>query len=284
VGGSEAIVLASEAKGISFSLIPSSGIMGIVAIISTLAWGLGYFGQPHILVRFMSIKKIKDLPKTTLIATIWVLISLSGAIVVGLIGIAMYENAPGGDAEKVFIYMIGDTFSPWIGGILLAAILSAIMSTIDSQLLVSSSALTEDFYQKVIKKDASQKELIWVSRISVVAIALVAALLAMNPNSSILALVSYAWGGFGAAFGPVILMALFSKKSTWQSALSGMIVGAITVVIWKEIGLGSYMYEIVPGFILNFITMAIVVHIKPQTDKKIIAEFAHVQHIVDSTK
>ncbi len=284
VGGSEAISLASNAKGISFSLIPSNGIMGIVAIISTLAWGLGYFGQPHILVRFMSIKRIKDLPKTTLIATIWVLISLSGAVVVGLIGIAMYESAPGGDAEKVFIYMIADTFSPWIGGVLLAAILSAIMSTIDSQLLVSSSALTEDFYQKVIKKDASQKELIWVSRISVVAIALVAALLAMNPNSSILALVSYAWGGFGAAFGPVILMALFSKKSTWQSALSGMVVGAVTVVIWKEIGLGNYMYEIVPGFILNFITMIIVTHVKPQTDKSIIAEFAHVKHIVESSK
>ncbi len=284
VGGSEAISLASHAKGISFSLIPTEGIMGIVAIISTLAWGLGYFGQPHIIIRFMSIKRIKDLPKTTLIATIWVFISLSGAILVGLVGIALYESAPGGDAEKVFIYMIGDTFSPWIGGVLLAAVLSAIMSTIDSQLLVSSSALTEDFYQKVIKKDASQKELIWISRLSVVAIAIIAALLAMNPSSSILGLVSYAWGGFGAAFGPVILMALFSKKSTWQSALSGMLVGAVTVVIWKQIGLGSYMYEIVPGFIFNFITMIIVSHIRPQTDKKIIAEFAHVQHIVESSK
>jgi sodium/proline symporter len=280
IGGLETISIAAAAKNISFSLIPDTSFMGFIAIISTMAWGLGYFGQPHILVRFMSIKNIKELPKTTLIATIWVLISLSGALLVGLVGIAMYQNAPGGDAEKVFIYMISDTFSPWIGGILLAAILSAIMSTIDSQLLVSSSALAEDFYQKVVKKDANEREVMWVSRFSVILIAVIAALLAMNPNSSILALVSYAWGGFGAAFGPVVLMALFSKRTTWHGALAGMIVGAVTVVIWKQVGLGSVMYEIVPGFIFNFLTIYIFNLFRKQTDSEIIQQFEQVSAIV----
>ena len=283
VGGMEAISIASAMKDISFSLMPDSSFMGFIAIISTMAWGLGYFGQPHILARFMSIKSIKELPKTTLIATVWVFISLGGALLVGLVGIAMYKSAPGGDAEKVFIYMITDTFSPWIGGILLAAILSAIMSTIDSQLLVSSSALAEDFYQKVIKKDASEKEVMWVSRLSVILIAIVATLLAMNPNSSILSLVSYAWGGFGAAFGPIVLISLFSKKSTWQSALSGMVVGALTVVIWKQIGLGSYMYEIVPGFVFNFITIYLVNLFVKQNDREITKQFDQVSAIIKNS-
>lgn len=280
-GGFNAIHAAAQAKNISMSLFESnSGIAGVVAIISTMAWGLGYFGQPHILARFMSIKDVKEMSRSTTIATIWVIISLFGAILVGLIGLAMYQEAPGGDAEKVFIYMISDLFNPWIGGILLAAILSAIMSTIDSQLLVSSSALTEDFYQKIIKHDASEKELIWVGRLCVILISIIAMLLALNPKSSILSLVSYAWGGFGAAFGPIVLMALFSKKTTWKSALAGMVVGAIVCVLWKEIGLGSLMYEIVPGFIANFIVILIINKLNPQEDAIILNEFNDVKTIL----
>jgi sodium/proline symporter len=258
IGGFEGINTAIITKGISTSLIPGAGVGAVLGIISTMAWGLGYFGQPHILVRFMSIKDIKEIPRSTTIAVVWVFISLAGAIMVGLIGTAMYATPPGGDAEKVFIYMIGDIFNPWIGGILLAAILSAIMSTIDSQLLVSSSALTEDFYQKIIKKDASENELILIGRLSVIIISVIAMLMALKPDNTILGLVSYAWGGFGAAFGPVILMSLFSKKTGWKSALAGMVTGAVVCVLWKQIGLGSVMYEIVPGFIANFIVMLIV--------------------------
>ena len=217
VGGFSGIAAAAAGKEISLALVPSG--FSIVAIISTMAWGLGYFGQPHILARFMSIKHIKELPQATAIAIIWVIISLGGAVVVGLVGIAMFNELPGGDAEKVFIYMVRSIFSPWIGGVLLAAILSAIMSTIDSQLLVSSSTLTEDFYKKVLKKDASEKELMFVGRICVMGIALIAMILAMRPNSSILGLVSYAWGGFRAAFCLVVLLVLCfacsGKKLVW---------------------------------------------------------------------
>ena len=273
VGGFSTISTASVVKGISTSLIPGTGVMAIVGIISTMAWGLGYFGQPHILVRFMSMKRIKDFPKATAIALVWVAISLAGAVLVGLVGIAMYAEVPGGDAEKVFIFMINDLFNPWVGGILLAAILSAIKSTIDSQLLVSSSALTEDFYQKVIKKDASEKELIWIGRVSVVLISVIATLLALDPGNSILGLVSYAWGGFGAAFGPVILFALFSRRTGWKAALAGMVTGAVVCVVWKEMGLGAVMYEIVPGFLANVLVMMVMNRIAPQQDLEIVQEF-----------
>ena len=257
VGGASVIGEAMSLKGISGSLIPDTALP-LVAIVSTMAWGLGYFGQPHILSRFMSIKSVKELPASTVIAVVWVAFSLFFAVIVGIVGIPMFDNLTGGDHEKVFILMVRELFNPWIGGILLAAILSAIMSTIDSQLLVSSSALTEDFYQKLIRKEAGEKELIGIGRISVVLISIIAMLLALNPNNSILGLVSYAWGGFGAAFGPVIIMALFSKRTGWQAALTGMVTGTLVLVIWEQLGLGAVMYEIVPGFAANFAAILIV--------------------------
>jgi sodium/proline symporter len=160
-----------------------------------------------------------------------------------------------------------------MAGILLAAILSAIMSTIDSQLLVSSSALTEDFYQKVIKKEASEKEVIWVGRLCVILISIVALVLALRPNDTILGIVAYAWGGFGAAFGPLVLFSLYSKKTTWYSALAGMVVGTVTLVVWKQIGYGDWLYEIVPGFAANVITILIINTIRPQRDKDVWAMF-----------
>lgn len=273
-GGMGAVSAAAAVKDISMQLVvPGAGGAAVIGIISTMAWGLGYFGQPHILARFMSIRDVKEMSRSAWIAIIWVLISLAGAIFVGLIGIAMFDTPPGGDAEKVFIYMISALFNPWVGGILLAAILSAIMSTIDSQLLVSSSALTEDLYQKMIKREATEKELILVGRLCVIAISVISMVLALNPSSSILGLVSYAWGGFGAAFGPVVLMALFSRKTTWKSALAGMVTGAVVCVLWKEIGLGSLMYEIVPGFVMNFLVILIMNSLIPQQDQEILDEF-----------
>jgi len=275
VGGVEAISKAMASKDISSSLMPQGQNLSvcILMIISSMAWGLGYFGQPHILVRFMSIKSIEKIRKSMTIAIIWVFLSLSGAVIVGFIGIAMFENLSGGEEEKVFIYMIRDLFNPWFGGILLAAIFSAIMSTIDSQLLVSSSALSEDFYCKAIRKEASEREIVLVGRGCVVIISIIALIMALDRDNTILGIVSYAWGGFGAAFGPLVLFALFSRKTTWQSALAGMVTGTVVLVLWKRIGLSDTMYEIVPGFIANCLTIFLVNLFIGQKDKSVLKEF-----------
>ncbi len=273
-GGIHEIHLAMEAKKISAGLIPRNESIPVLAIFSAMAWGLGYFGQPHILARFMGIKSIDKIPRAMTIAIVWVLISLTGAVLAGLIGIAIFDTLD--DKETVLIYMIGK-LSPWIGGILLAAILSAIMSTIDSQLLVCSSALTEDFYQKAIKKEASEKELIWIGRICVIIIFVIAFFLALNPESSILEIVAYSWGGFGAAFGPVILFSLFSRNTTWKAALAGMVVGAVVLILWKHTDLSDYMYEIVPGFIANCLVIAIINHFEPQKNPDILQEYDNLQ-------
>lgn len=277
VGGSEAIFEVMKTRELSTSLL-GNGSLTVVAIISTMAWGLGYFGQPHILTRFMGIRSVKELPKSITIAIVWVFVSLIGAIVIGLISIPMFSdlNVAAGEHEKVFIYMIGKLFNPWIGGILLAAILSAIMSTIDSQLLVSSSTLTEDFYKKV-KKDVSEQELIFMGRACVLLISIIALIMALNPNKTVLGLVSYAWGGFGAAFGPVVIYSLFSKNTTWKSAMAGMITGTVVLVVWKNLGLGSVMYEIVPGFVANCAAISLVNIFVKQDDKEILEQFEEVK-------
>jgi sodium/proline symporter len=286
VGGIEAIREATEVKNISTSLIPKGENLpaSILMIISSMAWGLGYFGQPHILVRFMSIKSVRKLGQSMAIAIIWVFLSLGGAVIIGFIGMAMFENLSGGEEEKVFIYMIRDLFNPWFGGILLAAIFSAIMSTIDSQLLVSSSALSEDFYCKAIRKDASEKEIVWVGRGCVIVISIIALIMALDKDNTILGIVSYAWGGFGAAFGPLVLFSLYSKKTTWQSALAGMVAGTVVLVLWKQVGLSETMYEIVPGFIANCITIYTVNFFAGQKDEAVLTEYEDVVNTVRAEK
>jgi sodium/proline symporter len=241
-----------------------------------MAWGLGYFGQPHILVRFMSIKSVDKLGKSMTIAIVWVFLSLTGAVIVGFIGIAMFDNLTKPDHEKVFIYMIGKLFNPWFGGILLAAIFSAIMSTIDSQLLVSSSALSEDFYLKAIRKQASEKEIVLVGRACVVIISIVALIMALDRDNTILSIVAYAWGGFGAAFGPLVLFALFSRRTSWQSALAGMVTGTVVLVLWKQVGLSGTIYEIVPGFAANCLMILLVNLFIGQKDERVLQEFDEV--------
>jgi sodium/proline symporter len=282
VGGMETVSEAMKLKQISTSLLPAKGIAGPIAIISAMAWGLGYFGQPHILTRFMSVKSVRKLPESMTIAIIWVFLSLTGAVIVGFVGIGMFENlaVEEGEHEKVFIYMIGEVMHPWLAGIMLAAILSAIMSTIDSQLLVSSSALTEDFYQKAIKRNATEKEIILVGRICVIIISVIALILALRPSDTILGIVAYAWGGFGAAFGPLVLFGLFSRKTGWQSALAGMVMGTVVLVVWKQVGLGEYMYEIVPGFIANCLTIFVVNIAIGQKDEKILRQYRDVVRVV----
>lgn len=278
-GGVSGIAEAMAAREISASIIPP-GSAPLLVIISTAAWGLGYFGQPHILARFMGIRSVKDIPSATGIAVVWVAFSLSFAVFIGLIGIPLFPELQGPAAETVFIHMIRESFVPWIGGVFLAAILSAIMSTIDSQLLVSSSALTEDLYRRFSDSEPSENKLMWFGRVSVVIIAVVAMILALSPGNTVLGLVSYAWGGFGAAFGPVILMALFSRKTTWKSALSGMLIGTAVLIVWERVGLNAYMYEIVPGFIANFATMLIVNAFSTQQDKEILSTFDSVKEVL----
>jgi sodium/proline symporter len=229
----------------------------------------------------MSIKSVRKLRRSMTIAIVWVFLSLAGAVVVGLMAIARYDNLADGEQEKAFIYMIRDLFNPWFGGILLAAIFSAIMSTIDSQLLVSSSALSEDFYRRTIRRQASQKEIVLVGRGCVIVISLVALTMALDRDNTILGIVSYAWGGFGAAFGPLVLFALFSRRTSWQSALTGMVTGTTVLVLWKQIGLSDRMYEIVPGFAANCLTIFLLNFLIGQKDERILQEF---DEVVDEIK
>ncbi|WP_313551983.1 sodium/proline symporter PutP [Pseudomonas sp.] len=233
-----------------------------VGVISLLAWGLGYFGQPHILARFMAADSVKSMRSARRIGMTWMILCLAGAVGVGFFGIAYFAAHPEQagavteNPERVFIELAKLLFNPWVAGVLLSAILAAVMSTLSCQLLVCSSALTEDFYKAFLRKHASQKELVWVGRLMVLLIAVIAIAIASNPENRVLGLVSYAWAGFGAAFGPVVLFSLLWKGMTRNGALAGMIVGAVTVVVWKQLGwLG--LYEIVPGFILA--SLAIVV-------------------------
>ncbi|WP_162166492.1 sodium/proline symporter PutP [Campylobacter fetus] len=241
------------------ALLMNEGI-GVLGLISTLAWGLGYFGQPHILVRFMSIRSVKDIPTATFIGISWMVISLIGACLIGVVGIAyVYKfNLSLSDPEKIFIVMSQLLFNPWISGILLSAILAAIMSTASSQLLVSSSTIAEDFYRRIFNKTASSKTVMNLGRVGVLIVALVAFIISTDKNSSILSIVAYAWAGFGASFGSVMLFSLFWSNMTRLGAIAGMIVGAITVVVYKNfLSAYLYIYEIVPGFI--FASLAIIV-------------------------
>ena len=274
-GGAEAIREAMTQRGISTHLVPQGRTFpaALCMIVSTLAWGLGYFGQPHILVRFMSIKSVKKLKNSMTIALVWVVLSLGGAVAVGLIGIAMFDNLADGEHEKVFIYMISELFNPWFGGVLLAAIFSAIMSTIDSQLLVSSSALSEDFYLKTIRKNASEKEIVWVGRGCVIVTSIVALIIALAFDGTVLSIVAFAWAGLGAAFGPLVLFALFSRRTSWPSALAGMVAGTIVLILWKLSGLSNTMYEILPGFAANSLTILLMNHFNKQNNEKVLQEF-----------
>jgi SSS family solute:Na+ symporter/sodium/proline symporter len=257
-----------------------SGVSAI-GIISSMAWGLGYFGQPHIIVRFMAIRHVKDMPTARHIGMSWMIVAIIGAMATGFAGIA-YVAKTGltlDDPETIFIVLSQILFSPLVAGFLLAAILAAIMSTISSQLLVTSSSLTEDLYKTFLHKEASDKQQVLVGRISVAIVALVAIYLAYDRDSSILSLVSNAWAGFGAAFGPVIIASLYWKKMTRNGALSGMITGAATVLLWIYFpidingqSLNSLMYEIVPGFVLCSLVIYIVSTVSPQNDSAILAK------------
>ncbi len=256
----------------------------VVGIISFLAWGLGYFGQPHIIVRFMAISSIKELKPARRIGMGWMIISIIGAMFTGLVGIA-YVNQTAttlADPETIFIKFAQVLFHPFITGFLLAAILAAIMSTISSQLLVTSSAITEDFYKAFFRREATDKELVLVGRLSVLGVAIIGILLSLNPNDTILSLVGYAWAGFGSAFGPAVLLSLYWKKMTRWGALAGMIVGAATVLIWVNVpGLSDALYEMIPGFVLSFLAVIVVSLLTKDPSKKVQGTFVEMEETLE---
>ena len=279
VGGVDAAHAAMQAKNpelLTFFTDVKGEPLGWIAILSLLGWGLGYFGQPHILARFKAIANDKDMPTARRIAVSWTALTLFAALAIGWVAIA-YLPTDLKDAETVFMVLVNSLFHPVVAGILMAAVLAAIMSTADSQLLVSSSALAEDFYKAILKKNADGNELIWIGRAAVVVIALLALYFALNPESTVLGLVSYAWAGFGAAFGPAILLSLFWKRMNRHGALAGILLGGITVVVWKQLSGGLFdLYEIIPGFLLAPLAIIVVSLLTAEPDAELQATFDEV--------
>lgn len=230
--------------------------LSVVGFLSAIAWGLGYFGQPHIIVRFMAIRSIREIPTARNIGMSWMVISLIGAISLGVFGraYAVRNGLEVADPETIFIVLADLLFHPLVTGFLFAALLAAVMSTISSQLIVASSSLTEDFYRLFLRTEAGEKEAVLIGRISVLVVGVVAAVIAWDPTSKVLGLVSHAWAGFGAAFGPLIVLALTWRRMTGTGAVAGLVVGALTVMGWIALGWdvsfmgGPGVYEIIPGF------------------------------------
>lgn len=244
--------------------------VSLIGIISALAWGLGYFGQPHILVRFMSIRSTKDIPTATFIGIAWMAICLVAACFIGMLGVAYINKFDLSltDPERIFIVMSQLLFNPWVAGILLSAILAAIMSTASSQLLVSSSTIAEDFYKKIFKQEASEAMVLRLGKIGVLVVALIAFVISTDKNSSVLSIVAYAWAGFGSSFGSVMFFSLFWSRMTRIGAIAGMISGAATVVIWKQFFAHTGVYEIIPGFLiasLAIVIFSLVSNVRPGT-------------------
>ena len=254
-----------------------------VGLLSLAAWGLGYFGQPHILARFMAAHSAKSLARARKISMTWMALCLAGAIGIGFFGMVYFyanpqiANIVNKENEQVFIELSKLLFNPWVAGILLSAILAAVMSTLSCQLLISSSAITEDFYKGFIRPTASEKELVWLGRAMVLLIAMLAIWIAQDENNKVLKLVEFAWAGFGSAFGPVVLLSLFWKRMTSSGAMAGMLTGAIIVFGWREIlpensALAS-VYEMIPAFSLATIAVIVVSLLSPKPEQHILDTF-----------
>lgn len=283
-----------EVQSLSPAMLNPFYGLTLFGLISLLGWGLGYFGQPHIIVRFMAIRSVRDFKAARRIGMTWMTVAIIGAMLTGLVGAAYIsiqgdalvgEGAyfAGGElanAETIFIVLSQILFHPLVGGFLLAAILAAIMSTISSQLLVTSSALTQDFYKSFLHKDASDKTQVMMGRISVLIVAVVAAALSWVPRDTILGLVGNAWAGFGAAFGPLIVLSLYWQRMTMWGALAGMLVGAATVLIWIYLPfeifgntLAGHIYEIVPGVLLSTLAIVVVSRLTAPPSQGVIEQF-----------
>ena len=283
-----AIAQAATQSGVQYSQLFPEKSAGWLAAISAAAWGLGYFGQPHILARFMAAESVKSLHSARRIGMTWMILCLGGAVAVGYFGIAYFGANPAdvgalaGKKERIFIALTTLLFNPWIVGIILSAILAAVMSTLSCQLLLCSSAITEDFYKGFFRPNASQKELVWLGRMMVLLIAVISIVIAYNPESEVLGLVANAWAGFGAAFGPVVILSLLWKRMTAKGALAGMIAGAVVVIAWGPMFKDSAswlknVYEMIPGFMFAAIAIIIVSLLSAKPDAAITDTFEKAQ-------
>lgn len=256
---------------------------GFLTIISTLSWGLGYFGMPQVLLKFMAIRKSRELKISRRIAVIWVAISLTAAVAIGIIGRVLYPEKllTKSDSENIFILMSTNFFMPILAGIVMAGILAATISSSDSYLLIAASAFSKNIYKGIMKKDASDKTVLRISRITLLVIAIIAAIIALDENSVIFTIVSFAWAGFGATFGPLMLFSLFWKRTTRSGAIAGMLTGGISVFVWKLIirQLGGIfdIYELLPAFVLSSIAIVMVSLLSKEPSKEIQDEFEHVK-------
>lgn len=251
---------------------PDGSKITLIATISLLAWGLGYPGQPHIIVRFMAIRSAKEVNAATRIAMTWVFFSLSAAVMIGIVGRLLYPTLTGSAVETIFMIMTERLFNSFFAGIILSAILAAIMSTASSQLLVTASSIAQDFYKTVFRQNADDKELLFVNRWTVVVVSIISIGIASNPNNMVLDLVAYAWAGFGAAFGPLTIFSLFWRCTTRNGALAGIITGGCTVLLWKQFG-NPALYEILPGFVAASLAIYIVSKLDKAPPKEVLDEF-----------
>lgn len=258
-----------------------AGSYGFLTIISTLSWGLGYFGMPQVLLRFMAIRKTDELVRARRIATVWVVISLTAAVLIGLMGRAMFPvhetlNTASG-AENVFIVLSRHLLPPLLAGLVMAGILAATISSSDSYLLIAASAVSLNIFKGILKKDASDKQVMTMSRIILLLIAVVGVVIAMDENSVIFTIVSFAWAGFGAVFGPIMLFSLFWKRTTQAGAVAGMVTGGVVVFLWKLVlkPLGGVfgIYELFPAFVLSCLVILVVSLLTPAPSAQIQQEF-----------
>ncbi|HHV64534.1 MAG TPA: sodium/proline symporter PutP [Peptococcaceae bacterium] len=256
-----------------------AGVYGFLTIISTLSWGLGYFGMPQVLLKFMAIKKPNELKLSRRVAVIWVIISLSAAVFIGIIGRVLYPDAflTQSAAERIFILLSTNFFFPFLAGIVMAGILAATISSADSYLLIAASAFSKNVYQGLLKKEASDKTVLYVSRLTLLIIAIIAMIIALDENSVIFTVVSFAWAGFGATFGPIMIFSLFWKRVTRSGAIAGMLTGGCMVFIWKLIlkPMGGVwgIYELFPAFVLSCLAIVIVSLLSKEPPKDIQEEF-----------
>jgi len=261
------------------ALFGAAASYGWLTIISTLSWGLGYFGMPQVLLKFMAIRDFKELTTSRRIATVWVIISLTAAVAIGIIGRVLYptELLTQSAAERIFIVMSTNFFMPFIAGIIMAGILAATISSSDSYLLIAASALSKNIYQGIFKRDATDREVLIASRITLLVIAVVAMIIALDENSVIFTVVSFAWAGFGATFGPIMLFSLFWKRVTRAGAIAGMVTGGCMVFIWKlllkPMGGVFGIYELLPAFILSCIAIVVVSYLSQPEAEEVQAEF-----------
>ncbi|MBR7006001.1 MAG: sodium/proline symporter PutP [Candidatus Methanomethylophilaceae archaeon] len=259
--------------------------LGFIAILSLLAWAFGYFGMPHIVVRYMSIRDPEEVKVSRRVSLVWIVIALSAAILVGMVGRVYVGEAEvmsdGFNAEHIFLRMAGDLFAPIIAGLFFAAVMAAIMSTADSQLLVASSSITNDILGKYEKYNDPRK-LMWISRIVVVVVAVLALVLALFGGNNIMGLVSYAWAGFGAAFGPLMILSLYWKRMNLQGAIASVFTGFLTVILWNTFLTASTgVYELLPGFIFAAVAGVLVSLATPAPSEEIQREFDEAQSYVE---